>query len=164
MKNLLIKTAFACMACDGNIDERELECVNKFIQDEEICEPDELTIELNRLVDEFNKGSNEFMTGFFSELKDAGLGRDDQLKIIEYALTIIRADEEIDYREIKFFKVIRSLLPVSYGEIREKFENIEEFLTEDILSDPLRSYYDKFFFSSVGTDDVKLMHIEQGDK
>lgn len=164
MKNLLIKTAFACMACDGNIDARELECVNKFIQEEEICEPAELKIELNSLVDKFNMGSNEFMTGFFRELKDATLSRDDQLKIIEYALAIIRADEEIDYREIKFFKIIRSLLPVSSEDIRKKFEDIEEFLAEDILSDPLKSSYDKSFFSSVGTDDIKLMHIGQGDK
>lgn len=164
MKNLLIKTAFACMACDGIIDVRELECVNKFIQDEEICEPNELKIHLNSLVDEFNRDSNEFMTRFFKELKNAVLRSDDQLKIIEYALAIIRADEEIDYREIKFFKIIRSLLPVSYKDIRGKFEDIEEFLEEDILSDPLKPYYDKSFFSSVSTDNIKLMHVGPEDK
>ena len=163
MTNLLIKTAFACMACDGNIDQRELECVNKFVLEEHICACDELTHELNRLVDEFNKDSNEFVVRYFSELKKADPSRDEQLKILRYALAIIQADEQIDYQEIKFFKIIRSLLTISDEEIREEFEDIEAFLTEDILSDPIRSFTERSFFN-FGTSDVKLMHNEQSDE
>lgn len=160
-KQLLIKTAFACMACDGCLDAREVECVRQFIQNDNLYLESELKIELDKLVDEFNLDANTFMSQFFSDLHNTDLTEDDQLKIIEYAVAIIRADEEIDYMEIKFFKIIRSLLSVSDEEIRGRFADIEEFLKEDILSDPLRSYYNRSFFSSVGQSDIILMHVGQ---
>jgi uncharacterized tellurite resistance protein B-like protein len=163
-KKLMIKTAFACMACDGSLDTREVECVRQFIQDEDICPVDELKNELDKLVDEFNLDANTFMSQFFSDLHHTDLTEDDQLKIISYALAIIRADKEIDYREIKFFKIIRSLLSVADEEIRAKFEDIDEFLAEDILSDPYISYYNRSFFSTSGVGDIMLSHIGQGDE
>lgn len=164
IRKLLVKTAFACMACDGSLDARELKCVRKFIDNENLYLVEELNIELDKLVDEFNLDGNAFMSQFFSDLHSADLAEEDQLKIIEYALAIFRADEIIDYREIKFFKIIRSLLPVSDEVIQANFENINEFLTRDILSDPLETISGKFFFSSVGKGNINLMHIVPEDK
>lgn len=157
---LLIKTAFACMACDGYLDERELECVKQFILAEVICEPEVLVSELNTLVDKFNSGSNAFMVEFFQELHDSELTDNEQIKIIQYALAITRADEIIDYREIKFFKLIRSHLSVSDNEIRSRFDNVDDFLNQDIISDSTKFKLERYFFDASEAENAKLMHVD----
>ena len=131
-KQLLIKTAFACMACDGCLDAREVECVRQFIQNDNLYLESELKIELDKLVDEFNLDANTFMSQFFSDLHNTDLTEDDQLKIIEYAVAIIRTDEEIDYMEIKFFKIIKTKCGIRL--------NLFLHLALPILHQPLRHY------------------------
>ena len=60
--------------------------------------------------------------------------------MIDFAIQTIKADEQIEYSEIKFFKNIRRRLKVSNEIILENYNDIELFLEEDIITD---SYFDK---------------------
>ncbi len=50
------------------------------------------------------------------------------------------ADDQIEYSEIKFFKVIRHNLKISDEKILEVYPDIEQFLEEDIITE---SYLEK---------------------
>jgi uncharacterized tellurite resistance protein B-like protein len=154
---LLLKTAFACMACDGTIDKREIDIVCKITQEEDLFKPMELQAELNSLIEEFNQDSNIFISNYFNELNKAELSEQYQLLILKNAITTIRADEVIDYHEIKFFKAIRRLLPISDEQILLSYPDFEEFLEKDIVyisfEDQLKSLFldtaDKIQFSKI---------------
>ena len=146
---LLIKTAFACMACDGSIDPKEMKLVREYACEDGICNEETLDEELEKLAEEFNEDSNEFMRGYFDSLQAATLSAEEQLDIIRYAIDIIRSDEYIDYREIRFFKTIRSYLPISDEDILSRMDDIEDYLQRDIgdrttRSNPMEAFLDSF--------------------
>lgn len=153
---LLLKTAFACMACDGDVDPREIDIVHKLSQEEGLFQDEDLRGELNALVDEFNQDSNAFISNYFNELKNADLSISEQILIIKNALNTIQADEKIEYREIKFFKSIRLMLSVSDEEILKVFPNIEDYLEQDIVNVSHEDRVKALFFS-----DAQNLHFEK---
>lgn len=137
LRNLLIRTAFSSMACDGNIDVKELEMVKGFILRDGLCEPDALESELNKLVQEFNADGVHFLETFLTQLRSASMSEAEQIQVLRYAIEIVKADEVIDYCEIKFCKTIRAFLSVTDERIISSLGDVSEFLERDISS---RSY------------------------
>lgn len=145
---LLLRTAFVCMASDGSINEQEFDLVKKFIIRDGLCEESDIDHELGELLMEFNQDSSRFIRRFFETLKQDTLSREDQLSILSYAISIIRADDVIDYREITFFKMIRSFMQLSDHEIIEEIDDAEEYLQRDVSdSKETESLMDKFVSS-----------------
>lgn len=136
-RNLLIRTAFSSMACDGKIGVKELELVKGFILRDGLCEPDALVSELNDLVQEFNADGVHFLETYLSMLRSASLSEEEQIKVLRYAIEIVKADEVVDYSEIKFCKTIRACLSVNNERIISSLGDVSEFLERDISS---RSY------------------------
>lgn len=68
------------------------------------------------------------------------------MKVADIAVQTIRADNVIQYSEIKFFKVLRSNLKVVSDEaLLEKIDGIDEnYLAQDIRADYLQRYDDYF--------------------
>ena len=68
------------------------------------------------------------------------------MNVADVAVQTIRADKNIEYSEIKFFKVLRSNLKVVTDEtLLEKIEGIDEnYLAQDIRADYLQMYDDYF--------------------
>lgn len=62
------------------------------------------------------------------------------MTLIDFAIKTIKADEQIEYSEIKFFKNIRHRLKVSDENILAVFPEIEQFIVKDIITD---SFLDK---------------------
>jgi uncharacterized tellurite resistance protein B-like protein len=161
---LLLKTAFACMACDGDIDPREINLVHKLSQEEGLFQDEELQVELNALVDEFNIDSSAFISCYFTDLKTADLSKAEQILVIKNAINTIQADEKVEYREIKFFKSIRAMLPISDEEILAVFPDIEDYLEQDIINvsyeDRLKAlFFDKQtspHFNNINLVDIKI--------
>lgn len=52
--------------------------------------------------------------------------------LINFAIETIKADEEIKYSEVKFFKEIRYHLKLSNQQILLEYPDIESFLKDDI--------------------------------
>lgn len=64
----------------------------------------------------------------------------EELILIDFAIQTIKADEVIEYSEIKFFKNIRHRLQISDENILAVYPDIEQFLEVDIIAE---SFLDK---------------------
>ena len=147
-QELLLKTAFSCMACDGDIDKREVKLIKKLSAETKVFGEIEINNELDNLVKTINEKGFQFLRDYFKELTNVKLTEEEELKIIEVALDTIKADEKIEYSEIKFFKVIRSKLSISNDKILEKHPDFEEYLEQDIISDSYLARLENDFFNT----------------
>lgn len=145
---LLLKTAFACMACDGEVDPKETDYILDMVRKNKKFNEIDVKLELQKYAEELNRSNKSFFDTLFSEIRDACLSQEDELLLISFAIKIIEADEVIEYREIKFFKLIRSYLKVSDNVILENFPGKEDYIAEDIKED---NYYESYFSSLENT-------------
>lgn len=132
---VLLKTVFCCMASDGEIDKREIELIKSLCRSEDVFNNFDFVAEINSLVMEFNSNSRDFISKFFKELGISALSESEELMLINFAIETIKADQEIKYSEVKFFKAIRHYLKLSNDRILSEFPDIESFLKEDIDTD-----------------------------
>ncbi len=144
LSNLLLKTAFSCMVCDGDIDEREIALIKNLHAEKNIFGDIVIDEKLTELLALIQSDASRFLKLYFTELSTINLSDDEQLKLIEVAIATIKADDEIEYSEIKFFKLIRSKLSISDDKIIIQHPDFEDYLEGDIFSD---SYLAKFFDS-----------------
>jgi len=137
---LLLKTAFCCMAADGNIDNREISLIKSLCEKSPLFNNFNFQEEINLLVGKINTAGKTFIQYYFDLLKEAKLTEQEELTLIDFAIQTINADEQIEYSEIKFFKNIRHRLNVSDEKILARFPDIELYLEDDIITD---GYLDK---------------------
>ncbi len=137
---LLLKTAFCCMASDGHIDKREIALFKTMCENSPIFKEFDFKKEINALVDKLNTRGKEFISSYFDLLKESKLSEEKELTLIDFAISTIKADDLIEYSEIKFFKVIRHNLKISDEKILAVYPEIESWLEDDIVTE---SYLDK---------------------
>lgn len=139
-KELLIKTAFCCMASDGHIDNREVELIKSVCSQSPLFCDFNFQDEVNFLISEINSRGKQFILNYLDLLLSTELDEQEELTLIDFALKTIKADEDINYSEIKFFKNIRYRLKLSDETILKSYPDIEMFLEKDIVTD---SFIDK---------------------
>lgn len=137
---LLLKTAFCCMASDGHIDKREIALIKSMCENSPLFKDFNFQEEINSLVSKINSRGKEFISYYFDLLSKSTLTEKEELTLIDFAIQTIKADEQIEYSEIKFFKNIRHRLRVSDEDILAVFPDVEQFLEEDIVTE---SFLDK---------------------
>ena len=163
---LLLKTAFSCMACDGDIDKREVVLIKTMHQQNKIFGEIDINQELDNLLLEINRDGHKFLRSYFNDLSTTELSEQDELKLIEVAIDTIKADDKIEYSEVKFFKVIRSKLKIKNEPILALHPDFEEYLEQDIISESyLRKLQDDFFDTQVlpQLDFVKPFNLDFTD-
>jgi uncharacterized tellurite resistance protein B-like protein len=128
------------MASDGHIDDREISRIKSMCEKSFLLKGLNFHKEINLLVSEINTDAKGFITQYFDFLSKTTLSEQDELNLIDFSIQIIKADEQIEYSEIKFFKNIRHRLKVSDDSILAVFPDIEQFLEEDIVTE---SFLDK---------------------
>lgn len=131
-KELFLKTAFCCMACDGDIAEEEVSLIRKFAKESDLFCNLEVESLLNKYVQKINSEGPVFLNTYIKELKAEDASVDEQLSIIKIAISVIESDNDIQYSEIKFFKRIRQCLSISDEEILSVFPDKEDYLLPDI--------------------------------
>jgi len=154
---LLLKTAFSCMACDGDIDKREMKLIKKLHKENKTFGDIDINSELDTLLHAINNDGHQFLKNFFIELSNFELSEDNELKLIEVAIDTIKADDKIEYSEIKFFKVIRSKLKIKNEPILEKHPDFEDYLEQDIISDSYLSKLQDDFFDTHISNEFELI-------
>lgn len=137
---LLLKTAFCCMASDGNIDPREIALIKTMCENSALFANFNFEEEINNLVTKLNSRGKEFIIYYFDLLTHSTLTEQEELTLIDFAINTIKADDQVEYSEIKFFKVIRHNLKISDEKILAVYPDIEQFLEQDILTE---SYIEK---------------------
>ena len=167
-EKLLIKSAFSCMVCDGEIDINEMDLIKSLFRSSSFQATTNIDDLLNQFITEINSQGNDFLRLFLKELRIAVLTEEEELKLIDFCLKTIYSDFEVKYNEIKFFKIIRSKLKVSnetilekfptkdifleksFEIIKEKLPSIEQFLEEDIVTEKyIDRLKDDFFSNSI---------------
>lgn len=128
-KKLLFNVAFCAMACDGHIDNREIEEMKVIDKNTTYFGDIDLSEELNNLIKELNEKGKEVITELLEKLKDSDLNTIQELLVLEIALRIVNADEVLDENEINFVRLIRSKLKLHDEIIKDRFGIIDYLVT-----------------------------------
>jgi uncharacterized tellurite resistance protein B-like protein len=147
------------MACDGDIDKRELLLIKSMHHDHKVFGDLDIEKELDELLLSINHNGKEFLKSFFNDLSNNHLTKEEELKLIEAAIDTFKADEKVEYSEIKFFKVIRSKLKIQNELILEIHPDFEEYLEQDVISDSYLSRLQDDFFDTHTSTKLELITV-----
>jgi uncharacterized tellurite resistance protein B-like protein len=153
---LLLKTAFSCMACDGDIDNREVALIKQMHESQAIFGDIDLASQMKEYLKAINENSGKFLRSYFSDLSMNELTDEEQINLVRVAIETIKADKEIKYSEVKFFKVIKSRLTISNDKILEVHPDFEDYLEDAIISDS--------YLNNLLNDFIDTVELPQFDK
>ena len=131
-KELYLKTAFCCMACDGNIAEEEVQLIRDYAKESLVFQGLDVEKLLNDYIKAINATGMSFLNSYLSEIKSIDMTETEELQLVKIAIQMIEADKEVLYSEIKFFKRIRKNLAVSDEVLYREFPDKEDFFLPDI--------------------------------
>jgi len=134
--NIYLNTAFAVMACDGDISPDEIKLIKNL--GERIGEFSDAAIDekITQLTAELNCKGKDFMSAFLAYIRGAVPDHDTAMRLLAIAIDMIHADEEVEYSEVKFFRALRACMTsVTDDEILGNFPLVEDFwLESDAIS------------------------------
>ncbi len=79
-------------------------------------------------------------------LAGAGLDKEQELRLFEASVDMVEANDDIEYAEVKFVKLIRSELNVSDEEILAVNPAHAEYLKQDVIAvNPKKQLLSQFF-------------------
>jgi uncharacterized tellurite resistance protein B-like protein len=157
---LLLKTAFCCMASDGNIDKREVALIKKMCQQSPLFLDFDFAKEINILLAKINERGAEFIQYYFDLLNNTALSEEEELSIIDFAISTINADEKVEYSEIKFFKAMRKCLNITDEIILALYPHLEFYLEEDIKTESRLDKLVNNYLNSVVMPQFEQINIE----
>ncbi len=129
---LYLKTAFCCMACDGDIAEQEIALLKEKVVNETVFDGLDIQSKINEYVAEINSQGSRFLINYVDEVKEANLDDEKALQLIRIAIETIESDNEIKYSEVGFFKKIRKNLSITDEAILKEMPDKEDYLLPDI--------------------------------
>lgn len=118
---LYLKTAFCCMACDGEIASEEMEKIKILPHFKEMNLQQILLDYLSQL----QKYGNVFLKKYLDEIRNANLTEAEECELTNIAIQTIEVDKAIEYNEVAFFK-----------KIRKRLKATDEVLLKSIPSNP----------------------------
>lgn len=118
---LYLKTAFCCMACDGEIASEEMEKIKTLPHFKEMNLQQILLDYLSQL----QKYGNVFLKKYLDEIRNANLTEAEECELTNIAIQTIEVDKAIEYNEVAFFK-----------KIRKRLKATDEVLLKSIPSNP----------------------------
>lgn len=130
---LLLKTAFCCMACDGEIAKEEINLVKQITKQSDLFADLDVEKTLNAYIAQINEQGKAFLTNYIKEVAEASLSTQEELQLVKIAIQTIEADENIEYSEVSFFKRIRAKLNISDDEILAELPDKDDYLLPDIM-------------------------------
>ena len=130
-KKILFKVAFCTMACDGDIDSREIDELKIMDKNTSYFAEIDLSNELKQLVNDFKNKGTKVIEELFELLRKTKLNPIQELLILEVALRIANADESIDENEIKFINLLRSKLELYDETIIDRFGELDVLYTNE---------------------------------
>jgi len=157
---LVLKTAFCCMASDGEIHPKEVKKIKSMCEKSPLFEGFNFQEEINSLVDKVNSRGKEFISYYFDLLNKSNLTEKEELTLIDFAIQTIKADDKIEYSEIKFFKNIRHRLQISDENILAVFPEIEQYLEEDIVTESFLDRITKQYLEAADLPKFDLIGID----
>ncbi len=159
MQELLLKTAFACMACDGEIAQPEVDRIRAYAAHNDRFASLDVEACLNQWVAEINQRGVRFLRDYIMTLRNSQIDERQALDILQVAVDVELADERVDYFEIRFFKIIRENLPAFDDEVlkREIKGITHHFTDKDVKRDYLALFNSYFKNINLPNFDVTIL-------
>ncbi len=120
-QQFLLETAICSMACDGDIDDREVAELQKLSKHTQYFKDINIAEHLKILLQEIQSESRAYLRRYFKYIETNSLSNIQELLVLEIILRIIYADERLDDNEIRFLKLVRSKLKVHDEIIHHRF-------------------------------------------
>ncbi|PIB36344.1 hypothetical protein BFP72_13540 [Reichenbachiella sp. 5M10] len=135
------------MTCDGHIDKKEVVSIMQMAQNKHTFGDIEIDQELEKMLKKINLKGTEYLKDYFRKVHKAGLTDEEQLQIIQIAADVIYADLEVKEDEVKFLRVLRTMLNVSDSVILTQFPQLaKDFMWEDEFTDSyVQELYSNYF-------------------
>ena len=130
-QQLLFKVAFCTIACDGTIDEMEINEMKVIDKSSSYFKSIDLSNELNDLVGVLQEKGKHVIDDLFSHLRKTKLSPIQELLILEVALRLAYANNVLDENEIKFIRFLRSSLDIPDQIIRDRFGVVDFLFDKD---------------------------------
>jgi len=130
-KEVLMNIAVCAIACDGDIDDREIEALKKIEKETPYFSGVDLSNKLDKSLNQCLRDIEKFKENIFKKLKKIDLNIVQELMILEISLRIISADEIELEVEKDFIKDLRKYLKIEDFLIYERFGDIS-YLKEKI--------------------------------
>jgi hypothetical protein len=134
-QRLLFRTAFCLMACDGHIDDREVEEIRLMEKSASYFKDIDLSEELEKLLVEIKTHDKLIVDQLFKSLKELDLSIVQEMVILEVAFRLINADKRVDENEVKFVQYLRSKLKIHDQLIKDRFGLIDYFESSSYRTD-----------------------------
>ena len=123
-QKLLLETVICSIACDGDIDDREIVELHKMIDHAQYFKGLEVSDFLDEMIKSVKSDGRTFLENYFKQLEKTELSPMQELLVLEVVLRIIQADERLDDNEIAFLKIVRSNFEVHNEIIQQRFGNV----------------------------------------
>ena len=130
-KEVLMNIAVCAIACDGDIDDREIEALKKIEKETPYFSGVDLSGKLQKSLKKCLKDIEKFKNNIFKKLSKIELNIIQELMILEISLRIISADNVELEVEKDFIKELRKYLKIEDFLIFERFGDIS-YLKENI--------------------------------
>lgn len=158
-QRLLFRTAFCLMACDGHIDEREVNEIKLMNKSSAYFNGIDLTDELEELLSDLKERGKHIVDELFDTLAKLDIGVVQELLFLEVSFRLVHADEKVDENEIKFLRFLRSKLKIHDEIIRDRFGVVEYLFDKDYSQDIVKSETHDDLFATIAIPEFKDLAI-----
>ena len=131
-KKLLFDIACSTMACDYDIDDREIQELKNISESTNYFKGVDLSKRLENFKSKFNENAEETINDFTRKLEGSFLNPVQEMLLLEIVLRIVYADTKIDPHEVEFVNKVRSFLSISDELIKDRFGVIDFLINKQI--------------------------------
>lgn len=153
LNELHLRTAFCCMACDGEIADEEVALLNKLALTEQVFGDLDIQMSINNYIESINKLGKVFLEEYLEDVRNACLNDSSSLQLVKIAIDTIEADNQVEYSEVSFFKRIRKQLSIKDEVILEAMPDKEDYLLPDVETEDIFDW--SFSFQSIQLPELK---------
>lgn len=153
INELYLRTAFCCMACDGEIADEEVALLNKLALTEQVFGDLDIQMSINNYIESINKLGKVFLEEYLEDVRNACLDDSSSLQLVKIAIDTIEADNQVEYSEVSFFKRIRKQLSIKDEVILEAMPDKEDYLLPDVETADIFDW--SFSFQSIQLPELK---------
>ena len=137
-EKLLFITAVCVMACDGEINDSEIQELKLISKNTPYFKDLDYQTELNSIMFDIKNNTN-IMKQYFGIIKVAELSPVQELLILEVVLRMMYADNRIDENEVKLIRIIKAYLRIPDQIIFERFGEIDFLIKGNVEIDLVAS-------------------------
>lgn len=123
-QKLLLETVICSIACDGDIDDREITELHKMVSHAQYFKKFDAHELLENMLQSVKTDGQAFLRGYFDALRQSDLPSAQEMLVLEVVLRVIQADGRIDDNEVIFLKLVRSNFNVHDEIIHQRFGNV----------------------------------------